>query len=177
MMDAGHMTSHASHVMQVTDHMTSASSKCNSANGTIVDQRKGESGPSSSAESCDDDSGSTTVDQYGDDSGFTTVDHCVNDSSSTTVDHYGDNGGSTTVDQYGDDSGSTTVDQYEDNSGSTTVDHYGDDSGHLTVRDLHWLVARMDRLARQEAGKEPHQSLKVTCFTCSGPCAYPTNLV
>ena len=53
---------------------------------------------------------------------------------------------------------------------STTDDHYdehdhcgssSDHSGHRTVRDLHWLVGRMDRLARQEAGKEPHQSLKV----------------
>lgn len=50
---------------------------------------------------------------------------------------------------------------------STTDDHYDkhdhccSSSGHRTVRDLHWLVGRMDRLARQEAGKEPHQSLKV----------------
>ena len=53
---------------------------------------------------------------------------------------------------------STTDDHYDEH------DHCGssrDHSGHRTVRDLHWLVGRMDRLARQEAGKEPHQSLKV----------------
>ena len=51
----------------------------------------------------------------------------------------------------------TTEDHYGDHCGSN-----GDRSGHRTVRDLHWLVGRMDRLARQEAGKTPHQSLKVT---------------
>ena len=52
--------------------------------------------------------------------------------------------------------GTTTEDTYEDHCGST-----GDHNGHRTMQDLHWLVGRMDRLARQEAGKTPHQALKV----------------
>ena len=61
------------------------------------------------------------------------------------------------------DSEYTTEDQYHDDNG-TTEDHHNDRSGtggHHTARDLHWLVGRMDRLARQEAAKDPHQSLKV----------------
>lgn len=58
-------------------------------------------------------------------------------------------------------------DETETNSGDDdTVDshHRGDSStaGRRLVRDLHWLVGRMARLASYEAGRHPQQSLKVT---------------
>ena len=50
----------------------------------------------------------------------------------------------------------------------------GDDGCHgydvrNVCRDLHWLVGRMTRLARNEAGKHPQQSLKVKVL---GLCVY-----
>ena len=66
---------------------------------------------------------------------------------------------------------STTINGDESNhyhgDESTPDDHcHGDNSAtkssaHCEVRDLHWLVSRMARLARYEAGKHPQQSLKV----------------
>ena len=49
----------------------------------------------------------------------------------------------------------TAEDGCRDDSGTT------DHSGQCLVRDLHWLIGRMNRLARFEAGKHPHQALKV----------------
>jgi hypothetical protein len=73
---------------------------------------------------------------------------------STSDDHY-----------HGDESASS--DCYHDDKSTPDDRNHGDDSvtehgGHRRSRDLHWLVERLSRLARYEAGRHPQQSLKRT---------------
>ena len=83
---------------------------------------------------------------------------CVDRTSSSTTTNCGtESEGCFGINEDQDEPGGTTEDHYEDHCGSN-----GDRSGHRTMQDLHWLVGRMDRLARRETGKTPHQSLKVT---------------
>ena len=77
---------------------------------------------------------------------------------STLDDHY-----------HGDESASS--DCYHGDKSTPDDRNHGDDSvtehgGHRRSCDLHWLVERLSRLARYEAGRHPQQSLKV--------CVYPS---
>ena len=80
---------------------------------------------------------------------------------STSDDHY-----------HGDESASG--DCYRGDESTPDDCNHGDNSptehgGHRRLRDLHWLVERLSRLARYEAGRHPQQSLKV--------CVYPSLLL
>ena len=58
-------------------------------------------------------------------------------------------------------SGRVTPDEDHVTSHVTLEDDSSGSSGHRMVRDLHWLVGRMNTLARYEAGKHPKETLKV----------------
>ena len=89
------------------------------------------------------------------------------------ADHVTSQSGHMTLDQSVD--GNVEVDSktLEDDSHSSSNhdnNYHGDNSttecgGHQSVRDLHWLIGRMARLARYEAGRHPQQSLKVLNHT------------
>lgn len=66
-----------------------------------------------------------------------------------------------TPDQSATEEGGGVTENYSDDG--TTTDNHDEcsASGQRSVRDLHWLVGRMARLARYEAGRRPQQPMKV----------------